>query len=370
MKICCFSPLVSYMVGGGETYSVSQALELAKRGHEVHIACLGVDGTNEILNDIYSNYPTVSVDFLSSAISSFRFETLDMSDHKNIYKMYFSLGRAYSDYCSKNNFDCVVSHYTLSALFTPKSIKNILFLHGLPPNLDDINSIAIHCPDVLCAVSESVREGWRVLCGDNLPIQLMHNGVDEKKFFPDPSVTKDVDIFFVGRLIEIKGVQYLLKSLELLVKRGFNLKTVIAGTGPYAESLKKYVHESDLLKNISFVGRISDADLLKYYQRSRLAVFPSYAKEGVLTTMLEASSCGTSVITCNCCGMVDFMKDGVNGYLANPQDEYDLATKIENMFISPEKAQEMAIRARKDILDNWTWKKITDRFEALLLSLS
>ena len=72
-------------------------------------------------------------------------------------------------------------------------------------------------------------------------------------------------------------------------------------------------------KNRHIIGYIPNGELIGYYNKSKICVFHSFAREGVLTTMLEAASCGRPIITSNCCGMPDFLKHELNGLLVEPE---------------------------------------------------
>ncbi len=121
--------------------------------------------------------------------------------------------------------------------------------------------------------------------------------------------------------------------------------------------------------SIKFQEYLPEEEKNKIYNQSKVCVFPSYAKEGVLTTMLEAASSGRAIITSNCCGMIDFLKDNKNGLLSNPQDESDLAAKIYLLLTNDALRKKLGSQARKDILENWTWSKTILKIEKIMYTL-
>lgn len=368
MKICIYSPTANFLTGGGENYSLNQAGFLLKGSRDIHFVVLKQNTDNQRFREFKKKYPDIKVHYIESAFSGcIPFDQLDMTNHDNIYRLYFSLARSFADLCLREKFDLVISHYSLASLFIPRSIRNILILHGVPSKKDVINEVAVGAADVLLAVSYSVADGWKNMYGKNLKIKIIHNAVDSEFFFPF-DIKEDIDLFFVGRIIEIKGVQTLLKAISKVKKRKQVVlkNVVIAGNGPFASNLKIEMIKLGLDKIVKFIGGIEDCDLNSYYNRSKICIFPSYAKEGVLTTMLEAAAAGRAIITANCCGMIDFIRDKNNGLLFKPKDSSDLAKKIESILDKSDLRKNLGKNARRDILKYWTWKKNAIRMEKYL----
>lgn len=123
-------------------------------------------------------------------------------------------------------------------------------------------------------------ESFREHDGDNLKIKAIrerHKG-------------KDI-VFFVGRHIQYKGLQYLIKAAEEIKS---DCEIVIAGSGPLAEELKAMC-KSDKVK---FIGRVSNDDLRAYLYAAKVFAFPSITKnEAFGVALAEAMYCGTPAVT-------------------------------------------------------------------------
>ncbi len=98
---------------------------------------------------------------------------------------------------------------------------------------------------------------------------------------------------FVGRLVEVKGVNELLEATKNIDNK---ISFVIAGDGPLAEKIKLV---SERQKNIIFVGRVENDRLSDYYNASDVLIVPSTHEEGFGRVILEALSCGVPVIGSN-----------------------------------------------------------------------
>lgn len=281
----------------------------------------------------------------------------NLDDTKLYHFLYLSLSRVFTNFLNELEPDWTIVHYTPGIFGIPKRFKTHLILHGVPTNQDMNNECAVRIADKLSAVSHSVRDGWvRLHDLKDLNIEVIHNGIENGKFIPKANQHKNFDVFFVGRLIEIKGVEYLVQAIKLLSERYPRIQAKIGGTGPEKDKLESLIKSLNLENNVHLIGFVDEDDLVNYYQSAKVAVFPSYDKEGVLTTLLEASSCATPVVTSNCCGMVDFVQDGVTGLLANPKDPQSIADKIDMLLSDSKKAEYIGNHARDVINERWTWE--------------
>jgi glycosyltransferase involved in cell wall biosynthesis len=146
-----------------------------------------------------------------------------------------------------------------------------------------------------------------------------------KKFNLSSNTT---NLLFVGRLHPEKSVDTLIKSMAHLVKKNIKVHLYIVGGGYMDVKLKKMVHNLRLNDHISFLGKISDNDLVLAYSACDVFILPSLAElEGMV--VLEAMACGMPIIIANSnqSASVYFVSD--NGFLFKPKDFRDLAEKIE-----------------------------------------
>lgn len=366
MKIACYIPTGSFFVGGGEIVPLMQAEYLQKNApnDKIYLITLATDKESGFYTDFKKRNENITFIELTKPAWLNDIESRNL-DHTLTHELYYSLSRDVESVCLEEGFDVVLTHYAPAALTIPRKNKQILFLHGVPSSLDLVNHSAVLVADKLLSVSNSVGDGWRLLMNNAIDsVLVQHNGIDETRFVPSETPMQEtIDILYVGRLIEIKGVQYLIDAVSELVtdEKFSNIKVVIGGKGPYEETLKNKVAEMSLEKYIQFAGFIPDQELSNFYLKSKVCVFPSYDKEGVLTTMLEAASCGRAVSTAACCGMVDFIRDNENGLLFAPKDGHSMKNALETLLTNNELRQQLGKKARQDILSYWTWNHSAER---------
>lgn len=353
-KICVYIPSASFFVGGGEIVPLMQARYLQKYYQVTLITIKSPEFTDYFSNFIKENsqiiYKFIKLDDFILKILNETF------DHTATHKLYFYINREVNKFLIDEAFDIVITHYVPGIYAVPIGTKSILYLHGVPSENQVQNYIGILTADKLIAVSESVKNGWEKLIDKKITIKVIHNGIETKIFKPNKKIKEDIDLLYIGRLIEIKGIQYLIEAVNILkLKNKKNLKVIIGGRGPFELELKKLIQNYKLENDIKLIGYIPEASLLNYYQRAKICIFPSYQKEGVLTTLLESASTAKSIITSKCCGMLDFIKDGKNGLFFEPENSKDLAKKIEYLMLNNEYRTQLGKEARKNILKNWTW---------------
>jgi glycosyltransferase involved in cell wall biosynthesis len=140
------------------------------------------------------------------------------------------------------------------------------------------------------------RSTWEELKKyDYLHSKLIHipNGVEVREQKHYRFSDKSINVLFVGRLVQQKGCDKLIKALSLLAKEHIKFKVTIVGDGPELSSLKNLAIELDVDKHISFVG--NKEDVLSYMYRSDVLINTS-DKEGMSNVLLEAMSVGLPII--------------------------------------------------------------------------
>lgn len=142
-------------------------------------------------------------------------------------------------------------------------------------------------------------------------------------------------ILFVGRLAEKKGVCYAIEAMRYVD----NAMLVIAGDGPLRNELTVQAEalHKEKGKKIVFMGAKTHEELKEIYASADIFVMPSITakdgdKEGFGLVMLEAFASGLPIVASRSGGIVDLVKDGVNGYLVPEKDSVGLADRI-NLII-------------------------------------
>jgi phosphatidylinositol alpha-1,6-mannosyltransferase len=207
-------------------------------------------------------------------------------------------------------------------------------------------------------------------------------GIDTDHFAPvDSSELKNTlgltgkkVIVSVGRLVHRKGQDILIEAMPEVLKKIPDAHLVLIGEGPYRGYLETRVKKLQIDAHVTFIGRISYADLPRYICLGQLFVMPCRSRfaglevEGLGIVYLEASACGLPVIAGNSGGAPDAVLDGVTGLVIDGRDPRAVGQSIETLLLSPDKAQQMGVAGRAWIIDQWQWKIWSERFAELLRS--
>jgi 1,4-alpha-glucan branching enzyme len=198
-------------------------------------------------------------------------------------------------------------------------------------------------------------------------IRVIHNGVDTTKFQPAADKRKakqemglnpdDLAIVSVGRLYARKGLFTLLESIPAVVARFPKAKFVISGKGQSDEMRKLIAHAERLgiRSNIVFTGYTPDEKLPTLYQAADVFAFSTFYEHHPFA-VLEALSAGLPVVTTNVGGIPETITDGKNGFMCQPLNSAQFSDRILYLLEHPQEAAEMALQARKTILERFDWR--------------
>lgn len=168
------------------------------------------------------------------------------------------------------------------------------------------------------------------ICG-----RLPGSGVNIEKFRPLKKETSSekFKFLFLGRISETKGVRLINEAAKILKNKYPNVEFQLLGKVYTEESshiskdeLKKWEKDS----NIKYLG--TSKDVRKEIKECDCILFPSYYREGVPRSLIEAASMAKPIITTDNVGCRDIVNDKYNGLLAKPKDLASLIEKIEEVL--------------------------------------
>jgi glycosyltransferase involved in cell wall biosynthesis len=210
-----------------------------------------------------------------------------------------------------------------------------------------------------------------------LNVTELPNGVDVHRFTPGPpderlrqelGVANRRVILFVGALDRphyFKGVDRLLAAAHHLGCD--DVLFVIVGSGDLRNDYQRQAAELDVADRVAFPGFVPDDLLPDYYRLADVAVLPSVtAGEAFGLVLLESLACATPVIASNLPGVRTVVADGVDGYLAEPGDAVDLAAQLERILNLPDaERRAMGTTGRRKMETRYSWERVGDILEGL-----
>lgn len=185
---------------------------------------------------------------------------------------------------------------------------------------------------------------------------------------PAPAKTLDKPrVLFTGRLIERKGIEYLLRAVPKILDR-HDVQFIITGNGDQRERLETLRDELGLAKTVSFVGFLSKDELKEEYASCNIWVNPGIVDswgdaEGLGVGSIEAYNYCKPVIASRVGGIPDTVVDGETGYLVPQKDVKALANAICDLLDHPEKARQFGRNGYRFACEMFSWDSIITKME-------
>lgn len=343
------------MWGGIGTFTWNLAHGLKEIGHQVDVVCLTL-GAEQVLDDdgiTVHRVPSVKIpfsdrtwwDFTRYALTPFaltwsyrvmkkvtelhavkKFEAIDFPEH---------IGEGF---CSMLLRDWPA----FVRLYTPLSLIGELGLRRSTSILDyfcikllEKSSIhrarGVNSPSSNLAGLVSRRFRYR------RPISIIYNPIDTEKFSPGPArpSSPHVEVLFVGRLEDRKGVHILARAIPAVVRAVPQVRFTLlgrdcsdpAGHGSMKAHLINELQSAGVLDYVRFADPVPYTELVNCYRAADLMVVPSLYDNSPYTC-LEALACGVPVVGTTAGGMPEYISHGVNGLVVPPADPELLAEAL------------------------------------------
>jgi glycosyltransferase involved in cell wall biosynthesis len=218
--------------------------------------------------------------------------------------------------------------------------------------------------DKVIVVSTKLKRIAQAEIGYAEKIVVINNGIAPEKLGLrnrlTSSGTDHKTILSVSNLVASKGIDLNLIAISKLIEKHPKLKYVIIGDGPEKKNLRKLASSLGLANSVEFLGRLPHDKVMQWMAQADVFSLPSW-REGFGVVYLEAMAHGKPVIACRGEGIEDVVKDGETGLLVIPKDVDNLVEALSFLLSHPKEAQAMGERARKLVLENYTWEKNAER---------
>lgn len=176
------------------------------------------------------------------------------------------------------------------------------------------------------------------------------NGLDAEPLYPPPklgdryrSEAPGEYVFCVGRLDPMKRFDHLVRAVA---QTRSGVRCVLAGEGPERERLLRLAAELGVADRVEILGRIEDERLIELYARA-LAVHYAPFDEDYGYVTVEAFKSGRAVLTSSDSGgVLEFVRDGENGFVTDPDSPRELALRIDRLAADRELARALGRRGQ------------------------
>jgi len=260
-----------------------------------------------------------------------------------------------------SSFQILEKSRALNILTFHSDVERSKLLTEFPILLEILKMVIEWKIDGVIGVSEVAL---KFLNSCRVPTTVIPNGIDLEIFNPKAKKIKKfldgkVNILFVGRIEERKGLIYLLRAYQILEKKFQNLRLIIIGEGELKEKCQNFVKDQNL-KEVYFEGEKTGKELVSYFNSSNIFCAPSIYGESFGIVLLEAMACGLPVVAFANEGYKEFFRGKKGGILVKNRDYKDLAKKLKILIENENLRKQMGKWGREEA-KKYSWDRICDK---------
>jgi glycosyltransferase involved in cell wall biosynthesis len=205
-------------------------------------------------------------------------------------------------------------------------------------------------------------------------VKLAYHGIDLRKFTPRdkaPATALPI-ILSVGRLVEKKGFDCLLRACRILKDDGAKFRCHIVGDGPQKSMLDGVIRELGLGDVARIIPSRTQEQLLEEYLDATVFALPCQIledgdRDGIPNVLLEAMAVGIPVVSSAVSGVPEVVRDGHSGLLTEERNPVALAEALHRLLGSTALRAQMAHNARQMVardFDSWAnGRRLAVRFQ-------
>jgi colanic acid/amylovoran biosynthesis glycosyltransferase len=195
----------------------------------------------------------------------------------------------------------------------------------------------------------------------------IHHGIDLARFAFSPPLLvreppKTIQVLSIARLVEKKGLRYLVDACEALRKHQERFFCRIIGEGSGERELRELIRARNVEQHVQILPFCSQDELMEHYRRAHIVVLPSIVcpdgdRDGIPNVLVEAMSLGVPVVSTRTASIQELIVDGESGVLVSQRDPTALAEAIRFIARNPDVAARMAQRARSVVEERFDLRK-------------
>jgi len=387
LSVCLLTPLFYPVLGGAETHTLTLALGLKRRGHDV-----------TVITDLRDGRSLQSEDLSGVRVlrtSSYR-RDIDGPGRVPWEESMFGLLRDLRTFSEHRCFDIIHAQNQVSTVLGAMMKQSIgcplvCTMHEVHPELDPYGSgrselIYRFLPyDLLIAGSDYYREQALTFGAQESRVKLIYHGIDADRFHPGVGrgrlrerlqIGPDVPLIVVpGRFKPRKGQLEFVRAMKQVVERIPKARACLVGgvsssPAEYLRTVKSEILRLDLENAV----RVLDDeyrwdDMPEIYIDADIVVQPSHS-EGLGLAILEAMACEKPVIGTRVSGIREVISEGESGLLVSPKDPVGLSEAIVGLLLDSERAVRLGAAARDRVRLHFSAGRMVEEVEMAYMNLS
>ena len=283
-------------------------------------------------------------------------------------------------------FDCIHAHWLIpqgliaiiACIFIKSPLPVIVTSHG--GDLFGLNGLVFNWlkrfvalrSAAVTVVSHARKDVLKELEIAESRINVIPMGVDLRtRFVPAVQRSANGTLLFVGRLVEKKGLIYLIEALPSILRKHPRVFLRVVGDGQEKEKIKKRIGELGLNEHVEFLGAVENDALPGIYHSSSVVVFPSiiakdWDREGFGLVLVEALGCECATVVTDLPAMKDIICNNKSALVVPQKDAAQLAEKIICLLDDEKLRQTLGKQGRQYVVKRFDWEIITKNYTSLI----
>ena len=179
-------------------------------------------------------------------------------------------------------------------------------------------------------------------------------------------------ILTVARLVEKKGLPYLLEACRILKEQGYDFTCRIVGEGELRPALEQHIRDLALTGQVELCGAETHERVIEMYQQATLVALPCIVgengdRDGIPNVLVESLYMGVPVVSTPVSGIPELIIAEENGLLVPPRNSNALAGAMARLLDDPLLRRRLAVAGRQTVLAQFDMAHSTRRLKSLLL---
>ena len=176
----------------------------------------------------------------------------------------------------------------------------------------------------------------------------------------------EICILSIARLVEKKGLIYLVEAIHILIKKGYKVKCSIIGEGPLKETLENHIKDNRSHQYVYIIDFIEQTEVKKYFITSDLFILPCIIaqngdRDGLPNVILEAMIMGVPVISTPVSAIPEIIEDRVTGILVRKNNANAIADAILELKNDRELYNKIVENSRRKLREEFTIESCTSK---------
>jgi glycosyltransferase involved in cell wall biosynthesis len=188
---------------------------------------------------------------------------------------------------------------------------------------------------------------------------ILGSGVDIQEYGPSPEPDGDTTVMMTSRMLWDKGVGEFVAAARSLKSAGVRAKFVLVGDSDIENPgtvSRDQLEAWKLERVVEWWGHRDDMPAV--LSQSHIVCLPSYYREGVPKSLIEAASCGRPVVATDTPGCREIVRDGDNGILVPIRDSVALTAALKKLIDDPSLRCKMGSRGRDIVIERFSIDKV------------